>query len=239
MVSDCPAAELQTITGLNLSNMTAEMIREDRTLDIICLWRCEQISNQRGPSRVPDWLHLWNTSRRVPFLESQCQDWRQSYSRNPLVKGIDKDAIMVRGIFVDTILTLSTTMNSENEWENTRISESESARQGLKEMSHPSFGYSKKMWQTLCLMPKKNEFGFGLFELSPVPLFIWMCQDFTVGPNLRQWYQENKSTIFGGFTVQPWLGVSYLKVFPRPRQPVNLQSTCRALRSSQVVSRTS
>jgi hypothetical protein len=132
MVSDCPAAELQTITGLNLSNMTAEMIREDRTLDIICLWRCEQISNQRGPSRVPDWLHLWNTSRRVPFLESQCQDWRQSYSRNPLVKGIDKDAIMVRGIFVDTILTLSTTMNSENEWEDTRISESESATQGLK-----------------------------------------------------------------------------------------------------------
>ena len=79
---------------------------------------------------------------------------------------------MVRGIFVDTISALSTTMNSENEWENTRIPESESVTQGLKEMSHPIFGHSKKMWHTLCLMPKKNEFGFGLVALSPVPLFI-------------------------------------------------------------------
>lgn len=63
-----------------LSDVAAEMIREDRSLDIICLRGCEQIPNQPGPSWVPDWLHLWNRSRRVPFLESQYQDWRRSYS---------------------------------------------------------------------------------------------------------------------------------------------------------------
>jgi hypothetical protein len=103
-------------------------------------------------------------------------------------------------------------------------------------MSHPSFGYSKKMWQTLCLMPKKNEFGFGLFELSPVPLFIWMCQDFTVGPNLRQWYQENKSTIFGGFTVQPsWAlvttrsfrGHDNQSISNLPAEPRGVHKSCR------------
>ena len=76
------------------------------------------------------------------------------------------------------------------------------------------------------------------YALSLVSLFIWMCQDFTASPNLRRWYQENKSnksTIFGGSTLQCWLRVT-LKVFPLPQQPVNFQSPCRTLRSSMAIS---